>query len=242
MKCCVGISSSSMGWSEKLMATKIKYCEKCGNSGYTIDGELCSCQIDIKGFYGSVSRIDIPEAYQGHVFNKNILSKKLPAAYGSFLQEIYDNVTSIRWHRHNVTICSPPGSGKSTLAYSCIEGLFAKGIPVLTLFDVFELKKTMLDFDNGRKLSYDISDPALIMTAPYLFVRVPRVLSFDTYDTVAYLLDKRIRRNGSTFFLFNGTWDEMVALDSHKVVKRLAGDGSYGTLQVSSWESPQGIM
>lgn len=213
-----------------------RYCEKCGNTGVLLDGSLCDCQLNTQEFFGSVSSIDVPELYQGKIFNKLILPRNLPHEYGNLLQDIYDNVISLRWKAHNVILCSPPGAGKSTLAYSCIEGLFRKGVPTLTLFDLFELKRIMLDYDNGRKIAYDVSDPEYVVKAPYLFVRIPRIVTYDTYDCIAYLLDKRVRRNGSTFFLFNGTWEQLIALDKGNVLKNLTGDGSYGTIERSSWE------
>jgi len=216
-----------------------RYCEKCGGCGVLLDGSLCSCQLNTEEFFGSISSIDIPELYQGKIFNKLILPRNLPAEYGTTMQEIYDNVTSLRWKAHNVVLCSPPGSGKSTLAYSCIESLFRKGLPVLTLYDLFELKRIILDYDNGRKIAYDVTDPEYVVKSPYLFVRIPRTLSFDTYDCISYLLDKRVRRNGSTFFLFNGTWEQLIALDKNNVLNNLVGDGSYGTVERSSWEYTQ---
>lgn len=218
------------------MSEKMKYCAVCGGCGITLKGEVCQCQLNVKQFYDAVGRIDIPPTYQGRVFNKVILSHTMPADYGNYLQEIYDNVTTLRWKNHNVMICSPPGTGKTTLAYSAIEQLFRKGISTLTLFDIFELKKIAMDYDCGRKPAYDVETPEDLVKAPYLFVRVPRVTNFDAYDTIAYILDKRVRRGGSTFFLYNGKWEDLIAMDKYKVVSSLKGDGSCNTLDCRTWD------
>ena len=68
-----------------------------------------------------------------------------------------------------------------------------------------------------------------------LFVRSPSVITYDTYNNMSMLLDRRVRRGGSTIFLYNGTWRSLTSIDKRGTLKFLQGDGSGTSLEVSSW-------
>ena len=215
------------------------YCKWCGGTGIDIDGNVCSCRINVKSFYDTVSCLDVPEQYRGISFNKSLVPKDLPEAYADFLQSIHDKVFEGKLENYNVLIASPVGHSKTILSYSCLELLFRNGFDTFPVYDVLELKRMLIDMDLCRKSIYEIENPELIMTVPILFVKIPRVSSWEVYDTITLILDRRVRRGNSTIFTFDGTWGELVYNDKRNILAGLVGDGNYNTLKVSSWKLPE---
>lgn len=213
----------------------IKYCTKCGNTGIDIDGNPCPCRFNAKSFYDTVSCLDIPDQYRGIAFNKALVSKDVHESYASYLQEVYDKIITGKWHQHNVVIASPIGHSKTVLAYSCIEVLFRNGIPTFPVFDLLEIKRIMLDMDLCRKQLYEVQNPELILTVPILFVKIPRIMNWEVFDTFAVLLDRRVRRGNSTIFLYDGNWGQLTYSDRNDIITGLVGDGSYNTVESKSW-------
>ena len=60
---------------------------------------------------------------------------------------------------------------------------------------------------------------------------------WEVYDTIALLLDRRVRRGNSTIFIYDGSWSELIYNDKHNVLTNLMGDGYYNTLEVQSWNA-----
>lgn len=217
----------------------MSYCIKCGNTGIDINGNPCSCRVNVQSFYDTVSCLDVPEQYRGIAFNKSLVPKDLDESYANFLQSIYDKIYTGKWLNHNVVIASPVGHSKTILAYSCLEVLFRNGIETFPVYDILEIKRILMDMDMCRKQLYEIENPELIMTVPILFVKLPRVATWEIYDTLTMLLDRRVRRGNSTLFLYDGSWFELAQNDKRSILTGLIGDGAYGTLEVKSWNAPQ---
>jgi hypothetical protein len=213
----------------------MSYCIKCGNTGINIDGDVCECRVNVKSFYDTVSCLDIPEQYRGIAFNSILVPKDLHESYAKYLQSVYDSVLTGKWRQHNVVIASPIGHSKTILAYSCIEVMFRAGIPTFPVYDILELKRMLLDMDLCRKSLYNIDEPELIVTAPILFVKIPRMSNWEIYDTIAMLLDRRVRRGNSTIFLYDGSWNQLTYGDKNNILTGLVGDGNYNTIEVKSW-------
>ena len=218
----------------------MKYCTKCMNTGVDIDNNPCECRVNAKSFYESVSCLDIPAQYRGVHFNEALVPKDLSESYTNFLQNISNEVSAGRIPKKNMFICSPISHSKSVLAYSCIELLFRSGIPTFPLYDVLELKRMLMDFDLGRKQTYDIDKPELIVSVPLLFVKVPRVTSWEVFDAIAMLLDRRVRRNNTTIFIYDGNWGQLVYNDKQNILTGLMGDGHFNSFEVKSWSLPDG--
>ncbi|MCM1215089.1 MAG: hypothetical protein NC548_11280 [Lachnospiraceae bacterium] len=217
--------------------SKEDYCIKCGNSGQDVDGNPCTCKYRVINFYEEVSCIDIPEQYRGITFNKALLPLDMPESYGDYLTDLHDSIIRMRWRHRNVCLCSPVAHGKSVMAYSCIEQLFRKGIPTFPVFDVLEIKRILIDTDLCRKLLYEVNNPEYLTTAPYVFIKIPRVPTWEIYDTAASILDRRVRRDNVTIFLYDGSWEQLIHGDRFNVLAGLQGDGTYNTLDIKSWHS-----
>lgn len=213
----------------------MSYCPDCMNTGLDINNNVCHCKFNAKSFYDSVSCLDVPEQYRGIAFSKSLVPKDVHESYANYLESIYDTVLSGRWKQHNVIIASPIGHSKTILAYSCLEVLFRNGIPTFPVYDVLELKRILTDMDLCRKQIYEISNPELTITVPLLFVKIPRLSNWEIFDTIALILDRRVRRGNSTIFLFDGTWNQLIQNDRNNILTGLIGDGSYNTLESKSW-------
>ena len=212
------------------------YCPKCLGTGIDINNNPCTCRINAKSFFDTVSCLDIPEQYRGVAFNKSLVPNDVDESYGNYLQSIYDKITSGKWQYHNTVIASPIGHSKTILAYSCIEVLFRNGIETFPIFDVLELKRILYDYDTGRNPAYEINDPGLIVSVPILFVDIPRSTNWDVYDAIVTILRRRVHRGNSTIFLYDGTWSELVYNDKHQILTGSIGDGTYSSLSVKSWD------
>lgn len=211
------------------------YCPDCMGTGVDIDNNVCHCRFNAKSFYDTVSCLDIPEQYRGIAFNKSLLPKDLPESYANYLQEVYDTIFTGKWKQKNVVIASPIGHGKTILAYSCIEVLFRNGIPTFPVYDVLEVKRILTDMDLCRKQLYEVENPEMLITVPILFVKIPRVSTWEVYDIISLILDRRVRRGNSTIFLYDGSWQQLVYNDKNGILTGLVGDGSYNTLESKSW-------
>ena len=211
------------------------YCILCGNSGWDVHGDRCTCTFDMDAFASEVSCVDIPEQYQGRLFDKNLVTPSMPSSYANYLQSLFVDITSLRMKAHSIFLASPTGTSKTTLAYCCIEQLFRRRIPTFPLYDILELKRILLDIDLCRKPFYNVENPENLYEAPYLFIKVPRVLTFEIYDVMSLLLDRRSRRGNSTIFLYNGTWESAMTLDRQGIITNLKGDGLGNSLEDQTW-------
>lgn len=225
--------------SEKIKArySAKEYCVKCGNTGTLLDGSPCNCRFRVESFYDEVSCVDIPEQYRGVSFNRVLLPMDMDSSYGAYMTELHDGIVSMRWKHKNVCLCSPVSHGKTIMSYSCIEQLFRKGVATFPVFDILEIKRILLDIDLCRKPLYEVNNPEYLTTAPYLFVKIPRVPTWEVYDTAVLILDRRVRRDNVTVFLYDGTWSQLIHGDRFNVLAGLQGDGTYNTLEVKSWAS-----
>ena len=211
------------------------YCVKCGNKYIDIDGNPCTCRPNVQSFYDTVSCLDIPEQYRGLTFSQALVPSDVHESYGAYLQGIYNEVIAGKWTNHNLLLASPVGHSKTILAYSCIEALFRSGIPTFPVYDVLELKRILMDMDLGRKQLYDVENPEDIILVPTLFAKIPRALSWEVFDTIVLLMDRRVRRGNSTIFLFDGSWNELANADKRDILAGLIGDGTYNTIESKSW-------
>jgi hypothetical protein len=214
------------------------YCSKCGNSGMLLDNTPCSCDLGRGDLNDGLACMTIPEQYRGVVFDSLLLPNDLGDYYKKFMQDLYFDVTSMKYRNKNLFIGSPAKHGKTILAYSCIQSLFRRDIPTFPLFDVLELRSMLIDMDRGRKPAYlegVDAEPINMLASPILFVRVPSETGYNVYDTIYNLVDRRVRRGNSTIFLHNGSWKFFAENDKKDTVSALAGDGSFCTIDNKSF-------
>lgn len=212
----------------------MSYCTLCGNTGIDIDGNVCKCKALTETFYDSVSCLEIPDQYRGVMFNQLLVPKDLHKSYASYLQTLHDGITSMTWEK-SVLLVSPIKHSKSVMAYSCLEHMFRMGVDVVPIFDLLEIKRILTDVDMCRKPIYELDEPERLVTNKYLFAKVPRVTPTEVFDVLTLLLDRRVRRNNCTVFMYDGTWSNLERSDKHGILTGLLGDGTYGTLALKSW-------
>ena len=217
--------------------SSMKYCPLCMNTGIDINNNICRCRQKDTFSADAVTCLDVPAQYIGITFSSVLVAADIGEAYRNKLQAIHDEITTLKWAYRNMALCSPAGHSKTILAYSCMQRLFRRNVTVFPLLDLFEIQRISADMDYCRKPLYDIGEPERLYTVPYLFVRVPTAVSYDTYDIMSLLLDRRTRRGGSTIFLFNGMWGNLTCLDKRGVITNLQGDGSGCSMEVSSWHT-----
>lgn len=213
------------------------YCVKCGGLGVDAYNNPCECSIRADVFDGTYSCLDIPQQYRGTMFNKLLVPSDCGLDYADYLESVFEKVTSMQWQGKNVVIASPVQHSKTILAYSCIEMLFRGNIPVFPVYDVLELYRAMIDGDLGRKASNDIAEPENIVKVPILFAKIPRVVRWELYDAIALIVSRRVARGNSTLFLYDGAWWQLTANDKNGTLTGMMGDGSFGTLEVKTWET-----
>ena len=215
----------------------MKYCPMCGGSGVDIDGNVCSCRVNVKSFYDMVSCLTVPEQYRGIQFNSVMVPRDVHESYARKLQNIYDEVATGKWLNHNVVIASPINHSKTILAYSCMELLFRQGSTVFPLMDLLEIKRVLLDMDYGRAQLHDVENPEYIYTTPILFTKIPKIFDYSVVDIFATLLDRRVRRGLSTIFLYDGYWAYLTNCDNTGTLAGLMGEGNYNTVEIISYSA-----
>lgn len=211
------------------------YCTKCGNTGMLLDGTPCDCKISTVEFNNDITMLDVPEQYQGVIFDPNMINADMGYYYKKFMTELYDDISTMKLKYKSYLICSPKQTSKTILAYSVLQSLFRRDIDVFPVYDALEIRKIMTDVDLNKRQTYTISDPESILTTPYLFVKIPDYLINEVYQTISVLIDRRTRRNTSTIFLYDGSLSTLKKLDYQHILDKLEGDGSYGTLVIKEF-------
>lgn len=219
----------------------MSYCAKCGGAKVKLNGEPCECSIGIHELYADVTCFDIPEQYRSISFNEELVPDTWGGSYRDCLKQLHTDISTTTLKGKNFVICSPPRRSKTIFAYSTMRRLFKSGIPVFPLYDVLELRNKYNLLDMGKKSDVEDEDLTLLNTVPYLFVRIPNVLSNDVFNIASFILDRRVRHGTSTIFLFNGTWERIVAADTYSAFTAYQGDGSYCSFSVKTWKEVNGI-
>lgn len=213
----------------------MSYCVKCGGTGRLLNNEICECQLNIHDMYSDVTCLDVPEQYRGIGFNEGLVTDTWNGSYAKFLQKLHTGISTLEDKGRNYLICSPPSHSKTIFAYSTISRLFRQGVQVFPIYDVLEMRNKISLYDQGRPSDVEAEDLGLFFTAPYVFVRIPSLLTPEVFQMCAMILDRRVRRGGSTIFLFNGSWERIYAADKFENFTPYKGDGSYCTISVHSW-------
>lgn len=209
------------------------YCPKCGNTGVRLDGTPCDCQLPTDTIYADLVGLDIPDQYQGVRFSRALVPLDCGDSYCKTLEELHQQITTLQLSNQNVCICAPPMHGKTIWAYSCIQNLFRQRLPVVPLWDVLELRRMMYDYDMGR------SDSANYYDVKYLFLKIPAEVTHQVRATIATIIDRRVRKGHSTFFIYNGTWSTLTFGDEQGTLKGLQGDGSFSSVKVYSYRKKE---
>lgn len=220
-----------------------KKCTDCGGTGKLLDGTTCACMKNkVVSFDFDKSCLSVPMDYRGISFNSNFLPKDLKGSYAEDLDSIYKSIVNRSQMKRNYLVASPAKHGKTLMCCSAIQYLYKSGAEVFPLIDIGELRRVMLDLDNGKTpeiLEGIDCNFSSIYTAPYLFVKITDMLQFSVFETMLQILDRKMRRSTNVIFIYNGTWASLVANDKYKKIENLNSDGTFGTLLVKSYWYPK---
>lgn len=203
-------------------------CIRCGGTGVLISGEPCDC--GVKEAFETPICLSVPVQYQGVQFSKELVNTDLHPSYGSFMESLLHDCISGKMYK-NYIVCAPPNSGKTVWAYTVYGHLFAKGVAIPEIMDLMQVREVFLDYYNDDKRSLE-----LLSTAPIAVIRLPWDLPNRFPETISTIVERRVRANCSTIFLFNGSKFDLSAKDSFGKLRRMEGDGSFNSICIKSWE------
>jgi hypothetical protein len=55
------------------------------------------------------------------------------------------------------------------------------------------------------------------------------------FDVMSYVVERRVRSDGFTIFLYGGTLDDLKFIDKYNRLPNMLGTGSYNTIKVESF-------
>ena len=212
-------------------------CIKCGDSGFCYeldeDGQMSKVPCDC-GAHQHIELpvcISIPVQYQGIKFSKALLREELSKDYGIFMEELLNEYEkgSKQYHK-NYIICAPPNSGKTVWAYTLYSILYGQGRTIPEIMDLMEARNMLLNYYYEDKKALE-----LLSTAPVAIIKLPWDLPNRFVETMSSIIDRRVRTNSSTIFLYNGDKAELFARDTFGKLQSLIGDGCFNSVCIKSW-------
>lgn len=203
-------------------------CLRCGDTGKMANGKPCTeCKVGI--VRPEIVLYGVPVQYQGVSFDKSFLPEKEQKVYGTFMEELRDTIVNdMAYYQKNHIICSRPNSGKTVWAYTMFALFLEHGVTIPQFRDIIEVR----DILNGGS---DIKEAGLYSTARCAIIKIPRDIQPWLFDSINSIVERRVRNNGFTIFLYGGSEEDLVKSDRYERLKFLRGTGSYNTVQVSSF-------
>lgn len=205
-----------------------KSCLMCGGTGIIIGGKPCpECAKDNEKLAPIVQ--NVPLQYQGVKFDKSFLPEREQKTFGNFMEELLVTIeTDAAFFQKNILICSRPNSGKTVWAYNLISVLSAKGYQIPMLKDITEIRNLLNSYT-------DKEEAELISTARCCIVKIPRDTMSWMFDTMSYLVERRVRSDGFTIFLYGGKMEDLKYSDKRETLKHFVGTGAYNTIKVEEF-------
>ena len=196
----------------------------CDDEGNIIGKEPCDC--GIQETIVLPTSLKVPTQYQDIRFSKYNLKTELQEYYGSYIENLIKEITNTAGQLNkNILICAPPNSGKTVMAYTVIGQLFFKDVRIPEVLDLMQVRDTLM-----ARYNVDERLMVAISTAPIMFIKIPMDVPNRFAETMSTIVERRVRANGSTIFLFNGSNFDLEALDTFGKYKRLLGDGSFNSI------------
>ena len=203
-------------------------CLICGGTLLTALGEPCPECCKERPLQAPVVK-GIPIQYQGVRFDKSFLPNNMQSTYGKFMEELLETIVNdYAFYQKNLIICSRPNSGKTVWSYNLYAELTAKGYNLPPLKDIVEVKNILNSFD-------DVDMNTLFSTARCAIIKLPRDMQFWMFNSMSYIIERRVRNSGFTIFLFGGTVEELEQIDRDGCLKYLRGSGAYNTVKIESF-------
>lgn len=206
-------------------------CLKCGGTGIDVLGNICDCTKEKEISIPYVA--NIPAVYQSCEFSQQLVPMRLNRKYGIELEDIINFISKKGRYNSNLLICSPPNTGKTIFAYSILRHLYLKGVQVPDLLDLIEVKELIMS------TSYDedvINKKNKIITSPILIVKIPLDIPIKFAETMSTILERRVRKNGNTIFLYGNTVQNLKNQDKYGVLNNIIKDGSYNSIRVIDYQ------
>lgn len=204
-------------------------CLLCGGTGKLVDlspCEACAKEKESKPLSGFV----VPKAYANvSAFDKTFLPNGLQSDYGVFVEDVIREIETTKRYDRNLILCAPPNSGKSIFAYSVFNLLHSKGINYLPLMDIMEARDLLHGYTRDREAL------VLLESSPVCFFVIPLDIPTRFAETISTIVQRRVRKGGGTVFLFGGTKQDLMSVDTYKKLDRQVGDGSYTSILIKSF-------
>lgn len=203
-------------------------CLKCGGTGILVDGTPCpDCSQEL--FNTVPIYTEVPSQYQGIKFDKSFLPMDMQKTYGEYMESLAkDIIENYMTFQKNMLICSRPNCGKTVWSYYLYSMLTSKGISIPPIRDIIEVRNVFNSFDN-LELANSIS------SARIAIIRIPKDIQHWMFDTMLSVIERRVRMNGCTIFMYSGTYEDIKTFDRFDKMKYIKGAGSYNTVQVKSF-------
>lgn len=203
-------------------------CLRCDGTGILANGEPCpDCAKTILRM--APISYSVPAQYQGIMFDKSFLPEKEQKVYGTFMEELMSTIVSdYAFYQKNLLICNRPNSGKTVWAYNLYAILSDKGYEIPPLKDVTEVRSIITSFAD-RELAN------LYSTARCAIIKVPRDLQPWMFDSLSMIVERRVRNDGFTIFLYGGTEEDLKFADKYGKLRDIRGTGAYNTIEIKSF-------
>ncbi len=174
----------------------------------------------------------IPLQYQGVMFDKELVRPDITDEYGKYMEALKDRLTrQAAILNLNVLLCAPANSGKTVWAYTVYGLLYSSGARVPELMDLMQARELMLNYYQEDRTAAE-----LLSSAPVAIIKLPMDLPNKFSETMSTIIERRVRNNGSTVFMFNGEYKDIEAQDRFGKIKYIVGDGSFNSLLVKSFK------
>lgn len=205
-------------------------CLKCSGTGFlaggTIPCPVCNSRHDeVLPTYE-----DVPIQYQGLVFDKDLLPHGMQDFYGKFMEELKQEIlNNVSVFQRNTLICCRPNCGKSVWAYNIYSHLKSRGVTIPPIKDILEVRDIFNLVQNDTTLLKEYSNSRLAI------IKLPRHVTADMFDLMFTIIERRVRNNGCTIFLYGGTKDDLKKQDYFGKLKYLTGNGSFNSIKIESF-------
>ena len=206
-------------------------CLKCNGTGITVDGSPCDCRSS--GAIDIPIVLEVPSIYQTAEFSASLVPIRMPRTYGMDLEDIIDVIKSKGRYNINLLICSPPNTGKTVFAYTVFRHQYVRGLPMSEIMDLIEAKELL------NSISYDeqtIMNKDKLITCPVAIIKIPLDLPNKFAETMSTIVERRVRKNGVTIFLYGGSIYDLQNQDRFGVLKNIIRDGSYNSIKVMDYK------
>lgn len=203
------------------------HCLKCGGSGILINGERCpdcSKEVQVTSYVPN-----IPIQYQGKTYDKSFLPEYEQDGFGTYMENLLKEIDSnLSFYQKNHIICSRVNTGKTVWSYDLLSRCISRGYDCPRIYDVLEVRDILSSYT-------DKSTADVITSARCVIMKIPRDAQPWVFDSVASIVDRRVRSNGFTIFLFDGSKYDLFKLDKYGRLHEIEGNGSYNSIKITDY-------